>query len=88
MELLTRLQDQLGLSYLFIAHDLPLVRDFAHRVIVMKSGEIVEEGTVAQIFDAPTQLYTQNLIAAGLHADPDIQAARRAEKLALQGAPA
>ena len=85
MRLLSDLQSEFGLSYLFIAHDLPLVRDFAHRVIVMKGGKIVEQGPVAQIFDTPQQNYTRNLIASSLHPDPDIQAARRAARLEFQG---
>ena len=84
--LLNKLQDDLGLSYLFIAHDLPLVRDFAHRVVVMQGGRIVEQGPVAQIFDAPRETYTRNLLAASLHPDPEVQAARRAERLDLQEA--
>jgi len=77
IELLDGLRRDLGLSYLFIAHDLPVVRDFADRVIVMKSGEIVEEGHVAQIFDAPRMPYTKALLAASLDPDPVVQEARR-----------
>ena len=75
--LLNTLQSELGLSYLFIAHDLPLVRDFAHRVVVMQGGRIVEQGPVAQIFNAARANYTQTLLAASPHPDPDVQAERR-----------
>ena len=79
--LLEKLQIDLGLSYLFIAHDLPLVRDFAHRVVVMRSGKIVEQGPVSQIFDTPREEYTRDLIAASLHPDPSVQAERRSARL-------
>jgi peptide/nickel transport system ATP-binding protein len=78
IELLADLRRRLGLSYIFIAHDLPVVRDFADRVIVMQNGRIVEQGSVRQIFDAPRETYTQNLLAASLDPDPQVQAARRA----------
>ncbi|MCB1972170.1 MAG: ABC transporter ATP-binding protein, partial [Geminicoccaceae bacterium] len=80
IDLLTQLQRDMGLSYLFIAHDLPLVRDFAHRVVVMQGGRIVEQGPVAEIFDHPRMDYTRNLMAASLSPDPDIQAERRRER--------
>jgi len=76
--LLDSLRQRLGISFLFIAHDLGVVRDFADTVIVMKSGEIVERGPTAQIFDAPKHPYTQRLLAANLDPDPDVQAQRRA----------
>lgn len=81
--LLGELRDRLGIAFIFIAHDLPVVRDFADRVLVMKRGEIVEQGPVRQIFEAPKQGYTQRLLAAGLDSDPDVQAERRRARLAL-----
>ena len=77
IRLLDSLRRELSLSYLFIAHDLPVVRDFAHRVVVMQAGNIVEIGTAEQIFNAPTQPYTRALLDASLEADPDVQAERR-----------
>ena len=59
-----RLQVDLGLACLFIAHALPLVRDFAYRVIVMQDVKIVEQGPAAQIFLTPQEVHTRNLIAA------------------------
>ena len=81
IRLLARLQRELGIAYLFIAHDLPVVRDFADRVVVMQGGNIVEEGPVRQIFDAPRETYTQNLLAASLDPDPAVQAERRAARM-------
>ena len=79
IELLDRLQDELGLSYIFIAHDLPLVRDFADRVIVMQGGEIVEQGTVRQIFEAPQmRLHAEPAERQPAIPTPKVQAERRA----------
>ena len=78
--LLKRLKKELGLSYIFIAHDLPVVRDFADRVIVMKDGQIVETGLTKDIFANPQQPYTQDLLSASLEPDPDIQKKRRAHR--------
>ena len=80
IELLADLQKRLNISFLFIAHDLPVVKDFADQVIVMQSGRIVEQGTVQQIFNDPQESYTQNLLAASLDPDPHVQAQRRAER--------
>ncbi len=64
VELLRSLQQAHGLTYLFISHDLAVVRALSDEVIVMKDGKVVEMGGVDQIFAAPQQDYTRALIAA------------------------
>ncbi|MFN3226063.1 MAG: dipeptide ABC transporter ATP-binding protein [Hyphomicrobiales bacterium] len=83
IDLLGELRDRLGIAFIFIAHHLPVVRDFADRVLVMQAGEIVEQGPVRQIFEHPKEAYTQRLLAAGLDPDPQVQARRRTERLRL-----
>jgi peptide/nickel transport system ATP-binding protein len=63
IELLGRLREQMGLSLMFITHDLALIRTIADRVLVMTDGRIVEHGTTEQIFTAPTADYTRKLLA-------------------------
>ncbi|RKE79283.1 ABC transporter ATP-binding protein [Rhizobium sp. AG855] len=79
--LLDRLRRDMGIAFIFIAHDLPVVRDFADHVMVMQKGEVVELGTVREIFETPQKPYTQALLAAGLDPDPDVQAQNRAARL-------
>jgi microcin C transport system ATP-binding protein len=64
VELLRDLQRRNGLAYIFISHDLRVVRALAHKVIVMKSGDVVEAGDAAQVFGAPQSPYTRALMAA------------------------
>ncbi len=66
IELLNNLQLKYQLSYIFISHDLNLVRAMAHTVLVMRQGNVVESGPCEQIFHAPKQQYTQELINAAL----------------------
>jgi microcin C transport system ATP-binding protein len=64
VELLRELQARYGLAYLFISHDLRVVRAMAHEILVMKDGQIVEEGTADQVLNAPEHPYTRALMAA------------------------
>ena len=64
VELLRELQRKHGLSYVFISHDLALVRAMADHVLVMRDGRVVEEGSASSIFEGPAQAYTQRLLAA------------------------
>ena len=64
LELLASLQQKYGMAYLFISHDLAVIRAMAHRVIVMKEGKVVESGLTADVLSSPRQAYTQQLLAA------------------------
>jgi alpha-galactoside transport system ATP-binding protein len=64
IELLRKLQNEKGLSYLFISHDLKVVRALCHRVIVMQHGKVVEQGPVAEVLTNPQTDYTRRLVRA------------------------
>jgi len=70
IDLLRRLQEQMGITYLFISHDLSTVRSLCHRVLVMYLGRVVEMGPVEEIFDHPLHAYTQALLSAIPIPDP------------------
>jgi oligopeptide/dipeptide ABC transporter ATP-binding protein len=80
LNLLRELQRDLELSYLFITHDLPVVRHVSHRIIVLYRGRIMEEGTAAMVYHRPSHPYTQALLDAAPVPDPDLQRARRAAR--------
>lgn len=64
LDLLIRLQEELGLSYLFISHDLAVVADISHSVTVLSSGKVAEQGTAGDVFTSPRTDYTRELLAA------------------------
>jgi peptide/nickel transport system ATP-binding protein len=83
INLLDELRQRLGLAYLFVAHDLSVVRHLADRVAVMYLGKIIEIGSVDSVFRAPYHPYTQALLSAIPIPDPVVE--RRRERILLQG---
>lgn len=84
LELLIELQRETGVSYLFVSHDLGVVRRICHRVAVMYRGEIVESGEGEKVTAEPEHPYSKRLLAASPVANPVLQAERRREWLALR----
>lgn len=77
INLMKKLQRDLGLTYLFIAHDLSMVRYISDRVAVMHVGHIVEMGTVDDVYNHPMHPYTKSLLSAIPHPDPDSEKSRK-----------
>ena len=77
INLFRRLQRETGVSYLFVAHDLSVVRLLSRRVLVMSAGRVVEQGETEQVYRHPEAAYTRRLLAAEPYPDPDIQRERR-----------
>jgi oligopeptide/dipeptide ABC transporter ATP-binding protein len=83
LNLMSRLQAEFGIGYLFIAHDLTVVRQFCHDVAVMYLGRVVESGQSDRVYRRPAHPYTKALLAAV----PDVAAPRRRPRAALAGEP-
>jgi oligopeptide transport system ATP-binding protein len=83
INLLERLQDEFDLSYMFVAHDLSVVRHISDRVAVMYLGKIMEIGDEKQIYDRPTNPYTQALLSAVPVPDPELRGHRK--EIVLEG---
>ena len=87
VNLLDDLQDEMGLTYVFVAHDIGVVRHISDRIAVMNHGKIVETGAVDQVCEHPRDPYTKKLLAAVPIPDPRESRVRRARPRAAPGAP-
>jgi ABC-type oligopeptide transport system ATPase subunit len=81
LNLFKELQEQLGLTLLFIAHDLAVVRHLCDRIAVMRQGQIVETGTREEIYGAPKHPYTRDLLLAAPVPDPEREIERRRRRI-------
>ena len=86
LDLFLQIQRDTGVGYLFVSHDLDVVRHISHNVAVMYKGEIVEYGEAEQVSRKPAHPYTQRLLMASPVPDPDRQAARRAQRAQFNAA--
>src|SRR5262249_39497620 len=82
LNLLRELQDELGVSYIFITHDLPVVQHISHRIIVLYRGRIMEQGEASGLCAYPVHPYTQMLLSAAPVPDPAQQRQRRQLRMA------
>jgi peptide/nickel transport system ATP-binding protein len=83
LDLFIEIQERTGVAYLFISHDLSVIRHISHLVAVVYHGEVVEQGDVDKVTTAPDHPYTQRLLLASPVPDPVAQAQRRAERRAV-----
>ncbi|WP_084079547.1 ATP-binding cassette domain-containing protein [Demequina sp. NBRC 110057] len=86
MDLFIEIQRETGVAYLFVSHDLAVVRHISHRVGVVYAGDIVEQGRTGDVTVTPQHPYTQRLLLAAPIADPGLQAQRRTERRELRAA--
>lgn len=84
LELLKELQEDLGFSCLFISHDLAVVEMLANRIVVLRNGQVVEQGPTYEVLHNPRNEYTRRLVAAAPIPDPVLQRQRREERVALK----
>jgi ABC-type glutathione transport system ATPase component len=84
LDLFLEIQRDTGVAYLFISHDLDVVRHVSHEVAVLYRGEIVEQGAMRRVTEAPQHPYTQRLLLASPVADPDRQKERRESRRRLR----
>ena len=88
LNLLKDLQRDFGLTYLFIAHDLAVVRSMSDRIAVMQSGKIVEEGPAEEVYEHPGHEYTKRLLTSVPVPDPRLMRERKAERRRVAAAAA
>ncbi|ANY08936.1 oligopeptide/dipeptide ABC transporter ATP-binding protein [Pseudonocardia sp. HH130630-07] len=86
LALLKRLQRELGVAYLFVSHDIAVVRHISRRIVVLYKGAVMERGRTADVVDRPYHPYTRTLLDAIPVPDPRAQRERRARRLAARGA--